>query len=404
MDAAKWTVPAKWDAENDSRFTFPRKVPALAVDSLPRQVKHAQALLQGEDTRAPKIESDPENIGFSAVDGSSRQRASPGALLRAKSSSIRPAPHPLPDLMRLTAPRHVIPMQQVIHSMASLSRAGRENFQRKTNQDSCFAFRQYVQPYQAIAGVLDGHGPNGHIVSGMLKQLIPTKVAEQLRMRGEVAAGHALRASFLEAQDKLRDAAGKINARLSGSTAVVCLLQGRRLTTAWVGDSRAVIVRREPGGGWRGVPLTLDHKPTAAAELSRILAAGGRVERLSDGYGREVGPQRVWLPGSWVPGLAMSRALGDFVAQSVGVTAEPEFMTCELDSTDEYLIVATDGVWEFMTVHEAAQMVGGADTAEDACRELVEAASTRWKENSEGVTDDITVVVTKILPDESTEC
>ena len=306
--------------------------------------------------------------------------------------------------MRLTAPRHLIPMQRVIHSMASLSRAGRENFQRKTNQDSCFAFRQYVQPYQAIAGVLDGHGPNGHIVSGMLKQMMPIKIAEQLRVRGEVAAGPALRASFLEAQDTLRAAAGKVNARLSGSTAVVCLIQGLRLTTAWVGDSRAVLVRREPGGGWRGVPLTVDHKPTAAAELSRILAAGGRVERLSDGYGREVGPQRVWLPGSWVPGLAMSRALGDLVAQSVGVSSDPEVTACELDPTDEYLIVATDGVWEFMTVHEAAQIVGGAETAEDACRELVEAASMRWKENSEGVTDDVTVVVTKILPNTMTGC
>jgi hypothetical protein len=33
-----------------------------------------------------------------------------------------------------------------------------------------------------------------------------------------------------------------------------------------------------------------------------------------------VGPQRVWLRDSWVPGLAMSRAIGDAVAHSVGVS------------------------------------------------------------------------------------
>lgn len=346
--------------------------------------------------------------------------------------------------MRLTAGRHLIPMARIIHSMASLSRAGRENSQRKQNQDSCFAFRQYVQPYQAIAGVMDGHGPNGAAVSGFLRQQLPVAVAEQLRRRGEVSAGAALSAAFLETQDALRSASGAINARLSGSTAVLTLVQGRRLTTAWVGDSRAVLVRKEVGGGvWRGVALTQDHKPTSAGELARILAAGGRVERLSDGLGREVGPQRVWLPGAWVPGLAMSRAMGDFVAHQVGVISEPEVHCCELEDGDEFLVVASDGVWEFMTVQEAAEVVGKCGSAEDACRavrrrgnhcatspqceinesnvkcnlsnhnlrhhtvfpllQLVDEASARWSAVNEGVTDDISAVVAKFLPREEAE-
>ena len=43
--------------------------------------------------------------------------------------------------------------------------------------------------------------------------------------------------------------------------------------------------------------------------------------RLVDQRGMPVGPHRVWLSTSWVPGLAMSRAMGDMVAQSVGVTS-----------------------------------------------------------------------------------
>jgi serine/threonine protein phosphatase PrpC len=289
-------------------------------------------------------------------------------------------------------------MTNVIHSMASLSRAGCERSQRKTNQDSCFAFRQYVQPHQAIAGVLDGHGSQGEKVSGFIKQQLPMMIAEQLRSKGEAAAGAALRAAFLEVQSSLRASGGVVNARLSGSTAVVSLLQGRRLTTAWVGDSRAVLVRKEIGGGWRGIPLTVDHKPNSAGELKRILAAGGRVERLSDAYGREIGPQRVWLPSSWVPGLAMSRALGDFVAHTVGVIAEPEVHTCELEDRDEMLVVASDGVFEFMTGQDVAEVAGGAGSAEEACKAVVEAANQRWNSINEGVVDDISVVVAKLLP------
>lgn len=52
----------------------------------------------------------------------------------------------------------------------------------------------------------------------------------------------------------------------------------RHLTTAWVGDSRAVIARQEPRG-MKGICLTKDHKPGNPTEKARITAAGGRVER-----------------------------------------------------------------------------------------------------------------------------
>lgn len=56
-------------------------------------------------------------------------------------------------------------------------------------------------------------------------------------------------------------------------------LQGRQLTTAWVGDSRCVLGRASPGGGWEALDLTADHKPTNPGERERITRAQGRVER-----------------------------------------------------------------------------------------------------------------------------
>jgi serine/threonine protein phosphatase PrpC len=44
--------------------------------------------------------------------------------------------------------------------------------------------------------------------------------------------------------DALMAEAGNIDVENSGSTAVVGLLQGRRLITAWVGDSRGIIASR----------------------------------------------------------------------------------------------------------------------------------------------------------------
>jgi hypothetical protein len=40
-----------------------------------------------------------------------------------------------------------------------------------------------------------------------------------------------------------------------------------------------------------------------------------------DETGAPMGPHRVWLQYAWIPGLAMSRALGDVLAHQVGAGA-----------------------------------------------------------------------------------
>lgn len=73
------------------------------------------------------------------------------------------------------------------------------------------------------------------------------------------------------------------------------LIQGKTLTTAWVGDSRGVVGRYTPEDGLVAHELTVDHKPMNPDERERILACGGRVEQLMDDVGNPIGPFRVWL-------------------------------------------------------------------------------------------------------------
>jgi serine/threonine protein phosphatase PrpC len=58
-----------------------------------------------------------------------------------------------------------------------------------------------------------------------------------------------------------------------------------------------------------------------------------------------------------MPGLAMSRSLGDQVAHSVGVSSVPEVTEFILDSDDRFLVIATDGVWEFLSNQEVVDIV-----------------------------------------------
>jgi len=62
-----------------------------------------------------------------------------------------------------------------------------------------------------------------------------------------------------------------------------------------------------------------------------------------------MGPQRVWLKYENVPGLAMSRSFGDEVAHSVGVSSEPEILTEQINKFSKFIVIASDGVWEFLS-------------------------------------------------------
>mmetsp|Transcript_37659 Transcript_37659/g.83858 ORF Transcript_37659/g.83858 Transcript_37659/m.83858 type:complete len:441 (+) Transcript_37659:163-1485(+) len=277
-------------------------------------------------------------------------------------------------------------------NVACMSRAGREPGFKKTNQDNCFAFEKYITEDQSLFGAMDGHGPHGHLVSGYVKQHLPIILVNHLTTEKDVRK--ALTAGFVEVDKSL--ATSRIDCEFSGSTAVVSYLKGNTLVTSWVGDSRGVLGRETPRG-IEAVDLTYDHKPTNPEEKARILRSNGRVERLVDEMGQPMGPFRVWLQYAWIPGLAMSRALGDVLAHQVGVTSEPDHTIMELTPNDRFMVLASDGVWEFISSKEAVEIVAGCETAEESCRQLVDEAYQRWLTEEEGVVDDITAVVVRFV-------
>jgi serine/threonine protein phosphatase PrpC len=60
--------------------------------------------------------------------------------------------------------------------------------------------------------------------------------------------------------------------------------------------------------------------------------------------GDEPGVHRVWLPDRDAPGLAMSRAFGDYCVKDYGVISAPEVTRRRITARDQFVILATDGV------------------------------------------------------------
>jgi serine/threonine protein phosphatase PrpC len=200
-----------------------------------------------------------------------------------------------------------------------------------------------------------------------------------------------------------------IDTNFSGTTLVLAVIRGHSITIANIGDSRITLgrksetardrtpaMRNTAANPLQAIPLSVDHKPSIPKEKERILRTGGRVFAVEYEDGCK-GPERVWLSNMNIPGLAMSRSLCDQVAHSVGVSSVPECFERFLDPCrDAVLIIATDGLWEFITDQEAVDIVASAAEPSAAVNALIREATSKWLVH-EKVVDDISICVAFLL-------
>lgn len=76
--------------------------------------------------------------------------------------------------------------------------------------------------------------------------------------------------------------------------------------------------------------------------------------------GKGIGVFRVWRKSMDYPGLAMSRSLGDKLAQDCGVTWEPSIKSLLLDfERNQYVLInASDGIWDGVTEPNVKRVMG----------------------------------------------
>eukprot|EP00472_Partenskyella_glossopodia_P000596 CAMPEP_0197542808 /NCGR_PEP_ID=MMETSP1318-20131121/67902_1 /TAXON_ID=552666 /ORGANISM="Partenskyella glossopodia, Strain RCC365" /LENGTH=923 /DNA_ID=CAMNT_0043102097 /DNA_START=16 /DNA_END=2787 /DNA_ORIENTATION=- len=164
-----------------------------------------------------------------------------------------------------------------------------------------------------------------------------------------------------------------------GSTVQACLIAKEKksgvlsLHSASIGDSGAILIRS-------GKPVEVScisrHKPDHPDEKLRIEKAGGRV---SDGRLMNM--------------LAVSRALGDLSLAEWGLSSEPHFSETQIGPDDSHLVIASDGVWDFISSKKVTELVLKAQTAMDACSNIISFITHGNKNRSK---DNISLVVAEL--------
>ena len=273
---------------------------------------------------------------------------------------------------------------------------------KKTNQDNFFIFNNFNNNSNYIyMGVCDGHGIFGQDISSYLVNNLPqnlnnefiNKNIKNLSTEKLSTLSTILESTFIQTNINL-NTDERIDSTFSGSTCVTALFTPTRLICINVGDSRCVMGKCN-NNKWSSKNLTRDHKPCEPDEMDRVIAAGGKVEPYRDNYGHFVGPERVWKKEGDVPGLAMSRSFGDEIAHSIGVIVNPEINEYQFLNEDKFFILASDGIWEFISTEEVVNIVKDfylENDIEGAMTYLYKEASKRWIMEEE-VIDDITIIL-----------
>lgn len=131
----------------------------------------------------------------------------------------------------------------------------------------------------------------------------------------------------------------------SGCTAVVALLQDKKLFVANAGDSRCIVCR-----DGKAIDMSYDHKPEDEIERERVEKAGGQVTK----------------DGRINNGLNLSRAIGDHTYKQNKdlplsdqmITSLPDILTLDIDTEkDKFMVLACDGIWNFMSSQDVCDYI-----------------------------------------------
>ena len=285
---------------------------------------------------------------------------------------------------------------------------GKDDFgNAKTNQDKYIYCENIFNLENCnIFGILDGHGSNGHLVSDFCGEAIKKFFKEEsnfitkqnktitkdfLYQRLTQNNYSFLKKFYQNLQKELIDAS--FDTHFSGTTCVIIYQIDNKIICSNIGDSRAILISKKLEDN-EIFELSKDQKPTNPEEKKRIEEAGGEIAPCDDEIDLD-GPKRVWVKGEKFPGIAISRTLGDEVGKSVGVICIPEFIEKNLTNDASYCLVASDGIWEFLSNEDALHHTLPSFINKDfnaMIKNLVKASCFEWNNEGPG-RDDISVVI-----------
>ncbi|MDP2385637.1 MAG: PP2C family protein-serine/threonine phosphatase [Bacteroidota bacterium] len=219
---------------------------------------------------------------------------------------------------------------------------------------------------QFFVGIYDGHG--GALAAQIAKDKLHTYFVEQIKSGKE---------PNLAFHNAYQNVSGEITNRFCGTTAATVFFEGLIINYAHVGDTRIILINQD------GIKnLTIDHRVGNPVEEARVFSLGAKIK---DGY-----------ISKGFTGITPTRALGDAFFADVGIISSPETGEYTIADKDKWLIIGTDGLFDFATDEEILQTLNNSKSAE----ECAQAIKKLVLEKNEG-DDNLTFFIMKLFKPEN---
>ncbi|CAL4949367.1 unnamed protein product [Urochloa decumbens] len=260
-------------------------------------------------------------------------------------------------------------------SWGSFATCGR----RETMEDTHFMLPHVSEEKDVFAfGIFDGHRGSAaaefsaRAVPGYLKQFgrgtSPIDALAEAFVRTDIA----FREELILHQKSKRIVRKDWH---PGCTAVTALVVRNKLFVANAGDCRAILSR-----SGKPFPMTKDHVASCPKERERVIKAGIEVKWQID----------TWRVGA--AALQVTRSIGDDDLKPA-VTAQPEVIETALSDDDEFLVMASDGLWDVISNEDVLSIIKDTVKEPGMCsKRLATDAAER------GSKDNITVIVVFLRP------
>ncbi|XP_078428510.1 protein kinase family protein / protein phosphatase 2C (PP2C) family protein [Wolffia australiana] len=260
-------------------------------------------------------------------------------------------------------------------SWGSFATCGR----RESMEDTHFMLPKFCEKDDIhLFGIFDGHRGSAaaefssQALPGYLQTLCSTSCPSEALVNAFVKTDSEFRKELIHQRNLKRVAQKEWH---PGCTAMIALIVQNKLFIANAGDCRAILCHRG-----NPIPLSKDHVASCPEERDRVVKQGMEVNWKVDTW--RIGPAA----------LQVTRSIGDDDLKPA-VTAEPEITETSLSADDEYLVMASDGLWDMISNEDVISIIRDTVKEPSMCaKRLATEAATR------GSKDNITVIVVFLHP------
>ena len=209
----------------------------------------------------------------------------------------------------------------------------------------------------SLFGIFDGHG--GTDVVKFVKSRLPQLIKIYLNDLFPVEI--AFKNAFKKVDEELKF----FDSEYIGTTATLILIKDNKIYCANVGDSKAYIIYDKAYK-----QISNDHKCTNEDERKRINEIGGKIIK-----NRVMGQ------------LILTRTLGDLYVKQFGVINTPDINVYDINETINYVIIASDGVWDVVDLDTITNMGKAGKNVGEFCKDIVKLALNK------GTKDNVSCIV-----------